>query len=185
MRLINHYLSKDELQQQLNDANLLHWLINVKAFTPELKQHVQSVQLKVLSQTRAPFYDDELELLTRSHTKPEGLVRIVMIYADNKPVCFARVAISDDILTKQLRDFDELSNKPIGETLFFNSPDAYRDQFQYFRTDAAKQFMSNLPEDLQKQFCTYGRSSIFNNNNGQVLVTELFSNHIPNLLARL
>lgn len=181
MKLIEQYITADELQQSVDDDNLVYWLTEVKAFTPELKQHVKALHVEVLSQEKMALYEDELELLAQSHRHDEGLVRTVVIYADEQPVCFARVVVSDDIREKQFKDFDELKNKPLGETLFFNSPDAYRNNFQFFRVGAAEQFTSALPTNLQDQFYTYGRSSIFNNDNGQVLVTELFSKHIPQL----
>lgn len=181
MKLIDAPLDCETIKSRLENPSLIRWLTEVQAFTLELKKHFQSIRIELLSQGPGPFYEDEQTLLAASHRDSEGIVRRVLIYADDIPVCYARVAISDDILEKQSVDFHTLGTKPLGETLFFGKDKAKRDRFRYFYLDDAPCLKKEMTSAYPSSERLYGRQSILANPNGEVLVTEVFLTHLPDL----
>ena len=97
----------------------LYWLLTVQAFTPTLKKIYPALRIELLSEGSIPIYSDEKDLLKSDHSSDIAWVRTVLIWNHTQPMCFARVVVSNKMFETYQIDFQNLSNKPLGETLFF------------------------------------------------------------------
>ena len=160
-QLIKITHTAETLKTIISDNVLLYWLIDVKAFTPTLKKVYPNLNVKIFFQGTAPIYTDEQNFLEKNHQRSIGWVRVVLITSDQKPMCFARVVVSDDILKKQFTSFQNLSNKPLGETIFLINQVLFEINFSIFIMIMRKHFLKCFPKYIIPVFMTMGGNLFF------------------------
>ncbi|MGJ3493945.1 chorismate--pyruvate lyase family protein [Piscirickettsia salmonis] len=152
------------------------WLERPYCLTSAIKRATCRFSVRVLSESSKP-----LQALYQSddiiYQENQVWEREVYLCGDNTPWVYASVVFSSahppEILTT-------LGSRPLGETLFFHPDgrDVARSKMEYAGIDRSCDVY--LPAfDLSSQDRLYARRSVFSPYWGQVLVTEIFLDTLP------
>ncbi len=146
---------------------ILSWLTKPMILSDALKRHYQTFCVRVLFQHFALASRDECEALGMKESN-EVFVRQVLLEGDNEARTVGRVIVPLSTYHNHRTHFQQLDNKPIGETLLYHRSDVIRETFEYA-------FVKEI--DSQVPFSEHGlwsRRSVFRLQNDPLLVTDLF-----------
>ncbi len=118
-----------------------------------------NTRVKLLSQVLAGANADEQAVLQIDEVN--SLVRQIYILADEVPMVYARVVVPYGVYVANKVVFDDLGERPLGDTLLFNDPECRRSEFTF-----------GMIEHLRDELVA--RRSVFSFSPGQLLITEAF-----------
>lgn len=157
------------------------WLTKPFILSKALKRVSQTLEVKVLSQRFTPAFDDEYAILNMPKSDIPFVREVLLIGDNHLPLTYGRVVITPQTYQVYFQDFESLGNKPIGETLLYNNPDAKRSGFEFscFQSDdpLCQNIFAHLPQVVAQDL--WARRSVFNIKGNQLLVTELFLPTLP------
>lgn len=153
------------------DPYLKNWLLDTGSLTERLQSHCIDFHLDVIGQRQMSPDLEELAQFTLDKQTLEATnwqVREVVLSGNGQPWVFAR-----SILPQQLCEMDlaELGNKPLGQ-IIFNDNRFVRSPFQLLSLPKKHHFLSTLGIRTEHQL--WGRRSVFNFNQVQLMVAEIF-----------
>ncbi len=158
------------------------WLTKPYILSKALKRVSSKLEVKVLDQSFAPAFDDELKRLNLQ-SDATTFVRQVLLMGDaNQALTYGRVVIPLKTYQAHFQDFEKLGSQLIGETLLYNNPDVLRSGFEYRYFDAHEPLWNyiyrHLPQGTPKQNL-WARRSVFSIKESPILISELFLPSLP------
>lgn len=142
MALLNHLAIEPP-------EHLLFWLCHNQSMTDALYRHTQSVQLKVLNQSKINAGWFEHYVL---HEQEEGLCREVLITSDTTPCWYARTWIPLRTLRNHALLLPRLACQSLGEILF-HDPLIHRRQLGYYPVNYKALEFHWVPKQYRHQEC--------------------------------
>lgn len=137
---------------------LAQWLIKPERLTRQLKSVTKDYQMTVTQEGLRRATPDELTFFNSAQIWE----REISHRSGTNEMIYASVTLSAETYAAYQETFDNLSNRSIGETLFFNNPEVRRSAFEYAKVGDR-----------------WARRSTFFWNQHKILVTEYFTENLP------
>lgn len=163
------------LSTELN-SQIKSWLFDTGSLTARLIKHCHgNFSVKVLSVRTATPTPDEISALGLK-PRSQALIRQVLLYCDDKPVVYARTIIPVSSLRGALRGLVQLGARPLGAVLFADKKMKRKPMEITSLTAKHKCYSWTQSRGTEK---IWGRRSVFNLKNSELLVSEFF---LPELM---
>ena len=175
------WLAKEEIQHdKIVSSNMRQWLLHTQNMTETLKRAGLDFHLKVLDQSFQEMYDDETFILENEYNK-QAWIRQVFSFGDTKPLVYARVVVPHKTYSVYSHILEKLGTQSIGNAFLYATPNIRRCDFEY------QKLTPDMPlfEALQKwylpqdDFIYWARRSVFVLPKGNILITEILLEHLP------
>jgi len=157
-------------------SSLAAWLLHSKHISKDLRKHCRELKVDLKGQHQMHAYVDEYDYL--QVVNEVAWIREIFLNGDNVPLTYGRVVVPANTYQRYQHDFENLGDKPIGETLLYPNPLVTRSPFQYAyfsNQDPILQAINqhlNLSEPLAQAFGR--RSSFLLPEHCPLLITEVF-----------
>ncbi|MCX7182365.1 MAG: chorismate lyase [Nitrosospira sp.] len=152
---------------------ICYWLKNRGSLTHLIKQHCKDFHVKLVSQSLATVYKDELAVMGLRRGEL-ALVREVHLYCGETPVVFAHSIIVKKDLRGAWRKLNGLGNRSLGATLF-NDPMVRRTSIRFKKINSSHPLFNRACTNLQTMpLSLWARRSLFSLHGQSILVTEIF-----------
>lgn len=169
-------------QLNIADPYLRNWLLDTGSLTERLQAHCSRFELTLIGQRpMQPELEEINQLSSTGETQPrqgaqgsqQWQIREVILSGNGQPWVFAR-----SVLPQALCDMDlaELGNRPLGK-IIFNDQRFRRKPFQLIQVPAQDDFQRQLGVDIKHPL--WGRRSVFDFNDMQLMVGEVFLPQCP------
>lgn len=170
-------------------ADTLNWLEKPFILSKALKKVYTEFSVSLVSQSINYIPDDEVDPL-ECQKNTQGLIREVYLLGNCSPCIYARVTVPEKTFLANREDFENLGNRPIGETMLYNDPSVTRGDFEikrltqddYLLFDSVvhQNFFEVAIASMHKVKELWARRSVFTKGTNRLLVTEVFLANIPN-----
>lgn len=129
---------------------------DAQALSAKLKAKCRQLTVEVKSQELSPAFIDEQKLL--GIEEYNSLIRKIHLVGDGEPWVHGRVVVPNATYHAFQKEFDNMGDKLLGETLLYDRPNVTRSEFQFAKVGHR----------------LWGRRSVFSVDGYKLLVTEVF-----------
>lgn len=158
------------------DPYLGNWLLDTGSLTERLQSHCMNFELSVIGQRPTQPELEEIAQFSggNSVTSPtKWQVREVLLSGNGQPWVFARSILPQALCEME---FEELGSQPLGQ-IIFNDRRFVRRPFQLLRILPQQGFQRKV--GIETDMPLWGRRSVFDFNQLQLMVAEVFLPQCP------
>lgn len=184
----SHWRQLSEINHEIIPHQVREWLTKPYVLTQALKRVCSDFCVKVKQEDVKPLQADEIAALGCYHN-PNGYIRETYLGSRDNALVYARVTMPQSTYEFKRKDFENLGNRPIGESLLYNDPSVTRSGFEInritlndellFDSEVHESFYKAMIEKSARLPELWARRSIFRLSGYPLLITEVFLANIP------